>query len=248
MRGYIVVDPHNIFPTMAPPPADNAAPPPTMLTGQHAKPETTADRFFPTMKADEPQGEEAKPPAQPAQPKAQPAEGEQPKPDGDDNDDESGIPSEIRELRENDRGRRMFSPQKTYEYDVPNDLLNLEEVGDDDTPAEMKAAAVAELREMAADMSMSGADVRMLIGRARAAAANPAQNEAAERSQASQQLAADLGSAQAAQQALADAKQLLDRDPRMRQLVLSLGMGNDVQTIKTLADLARRERARGRLR
>lgn len=239
-----MVDPYNIFPTMAPPPANDAVPP-TMLTGQQAKPETTADRFFPSMNADEPQGEEAKPPAQP---KAQHAEGEQSKPDGDDDDDESGIPGEIRELRENDRGRRMFSPQKTYEYDVPDDLLNLEEAGDDDTPAEMKAAAVAELREMAADMSMSGADVRMLIGRARAAAANPAQDEAAERSQASQQLAADLGSAKAAQQALADAKQLLDRDPRMRQLVLSLGMGNDVQTIKTLAELARRERASGRLR
>jgi len=241
-----VVDPYNIFPTMAPPPANDAAPP-TMLTGQQAKPETTADRFFPSMKADEPQGEEVKPPAQAVQPKAQPTEGEQSKSDGDD-DDETGIPGEIRELRENDRGRRMFSPQKTYEYDIPDDLLNLDEAGDDDTPAEMKAAAVAELREMAADMSMSGADVRMLIGRARAAAANPAQDEAAERSQASQQLAADLGSAKAAQQALADAKQLLDRDPRMRQLVLSLGMGNDVQTIKTLAELARRERTYGRLR
>lgn len=240
-----MVDPHNFFPTMAPPPADDATPP-TMLTEPEAKPETTAGRFFPSMKADEPQDEAAKPPTQqPTQPKAPPAEGEQLKPEG---EAEDGIPEAIRELRENDRGRRMFSPQKTYEYDVPDDLLELREESADDIPAEMKAAAVAELREMAADMSMSGADVRLLIGRARAAAANPAQDEAAERTQASRQLAADLGSTQVAQQALADAKQLLARDPRMRTLVLSLGMGNDVQTIRTLAELARRERAGGRLR
>lgn len=239
-----MVDPHNIFPTMAPPPVQNAAPP-TMLTGKPAEPQTQADRFFPSMKADEPQGEEVKPPAA-TDTKPPPAQSEQPKPDA---DTEGGIPEEVRELRENDRGRKMFSPQKTYEFDIPDDLLQVQDETPDDIPAEAKAAAVAELREMAADMSMSGADARLLISRARASAeATPVQDVEAAREQASKQLAKELGSEQAAKQALADAKALLARDPRMRTLVLTLGMGNDVQTIRTLAELARRERAKGRLK
>lgn len=229
---------------MAPPPANDAAPP-TMLTGQQAKPETTADRFFPSMKADELQGEEVEPPAQP---KAQPDEAKQAH---DEPEQVDGLPENIRELREGDRDRVMFSPQKTYEYDVPDDLLDGSEESPNDIPDDLKAAAVAELREMSADMGLSGVEVREFITQARAVAplrAQTVQEVQAQATQALTQLNRELGSEQASREALRDAKQLLARDPRIHQMVVGAGLGNDVKTIRTLAEIARRERARGRLR
>ena len=154
------------------------------------------------------------------------------------------IPGDIQELRkqalEADPTQRVYPPEKQITaiaddaFDAMNDL----------TP-EGRQELVLEMRRMANDFGMGNAEVTEFIIRVNQAKEVP---EYKQREEAEFILRREFGGEEGAAQAVADAKALLNRDPRAKQIVLSLGLGNDVGTIRQLADQARRERAQGRLK
>lgn len=154
---------------------------------------------------------------------------------------EPNLPPGIKELRESDEERRMFSPQGTFAETLPDSMLA--EVPDLDDKT--KAAAVHEFRELAADLDLSPIDVRGLIDRA-SLLGKEAPDPSAQQDEAVAALNAAFGDS--AYQAWQDARALVARDPRVGQIIDALGLGDDPQTVMLLAHAARRQRTAGKLK
>lgn len=228
-----MIDDSAMFPTMAQ--EATQVPAPTSLVTSPALPDPGQEPLYPSMPPDDaPQAAPAAPTlATGAQP---PAETPQV---------QVIIPTDVRALREADTDRVMFSAQKMYESAIPDDLFDPDSVESELSP-EAQAAVIGEYREMAADCGLSNTEVSQLQARILAQRANPVPN-AVQQAEAVRRLESAFG-ANGAEQALAAANRLLDRDPRIKEMIKAWGVGNDPDTIVMVAQVARREQARGRLK
>ena len=150
------------------------------------------------------------------------------------------IPEAVQALRDADSARRMYSPQKTYAEALPLDMIQ------DEAPDNVKAATVAELREMAQDIGASTQDVMAL----RAIGNNMPPEVTLEQRTAWHEEAVDLLNAefgQGAAMAFKDAARLVQRDPRLAA-IFNGGMGDNPQAVLIMARLARQARLDGRLK
>lgn len=112
-------------------------------------------------------------------------------------------------------------------------------------PDAMRQAVEAEATQMTRDLGLDARGLQELLTRGaqvRALEMTPERAQAA----AAALLQREFGDAH--EQALADARKLANRDPRVAQLLRSSNLGNDPETILQFARLAVRQRAAGRLK
>lgn len=156
------------------------------------------------------------------------------------------VPGEIQDLRkqaiEEDPARRMYPPEKQITAISDTAFDSVESL----TP-QQRTEVVEEMRRIAADVSFGNADIQGLLSRASALQANPIPPEQ-QQAIAMRDLRLQFDGEKGAAKALADARALLNRDPRAKKILLALGLGDDSATIIRLAKQAARERARGRLK
>lgn len=156
------------------------------------------------------------------------------------------VPENIKAMREADGARQMYSPQGTYASVLPDDLW----AGDETAkaiPEPVQRAALAELREMAADVAMSSDDVRALQSIARQIPEAPSDaDRIAWREQAVTRLNETYGNSAA--QAFRDARAFIAQDPRRAKLLDAKGLGDHPDTVLMVARLARQARIQGKLK
>ncbi len=156
------------------------------------------------------------------------------------------IPENIKALREADRVRQMYSPQGTFAEVLPDDLWASDETAKD-IPVPVQRAAIAELREMAADVAMSKDDVRALQSIARQIPQAPTDAERTTwREQAITRLNETYGDGAA--QAFRDARAFIAQDPRRAKILEAKGMGDHPTAVLMVARLARQARMQGKLK
>lgn len=149
------------------------------------------------------------------------------------------VPDEVKALRDTTE-RRMFSAQQTLREAIP----------DATEPAEgfdlaTTNKAMAEVREIAADLELGPTEVQQLRHRAELVRAAPPA-EAEQVDAAIHALNTRFGND--AKQALRDARALLARDPRAAKVIENLGLGNDPHTVVMLAERARAQINAGKLK
>ncbi len=113
-----------------------------------------------------------------------------------------------------------------------------------DLPASKREAAVANLREMFMDTGLSPLDARGLVIRA-TVLRSEGKGAETERKSTRAVLAKQFDDPDAA---MRDARNLVNRDPRFAKWVAKQGLGNDAQTIVTLAKAARSLKQKGKLK
>lgn len=152
----------------------------------------------------------------------------------------AAVPDAIREARENDQLRKLYSPQTEHSSSIPDNAFVTESID-----ATTSKAIAVELREMAGDMGARAADVQTLTTAMREATANPLTDEQRieAREQAVQMLNAEFNDH--ARQALIDARKFVAADPRRAALLEKVG--DDPRVVLTVARLARAAKARGQL-
>lgn len=158
-----------------------------------------------------------------------------------------GSPQNIKEMRAADAGRQMFSPQLTYRDDIPDSLLD-DHPDLAGVPPEARKAALAEVREMAADLELSVAEVRDIREVRAILKDRPPSDEqrAAWREQALADLKKEFGDDYKA--ALRDARTLVKRDPRLVQILDGSDFGNHPKVVRMIVQSAHRARMAGRLK
>ncbi|MFM0513095.1 hypothetical protein [Paraburkholderia sp. RL17-373-BIF-A] len=175
-------------------------------------------------------------PAKPAEATQTPAEAE---PATETSSAAGELPPAIAELRD-DPLRRMFGAQGTYAS------VQLEESMKDVAldPA-IKTAAATEFREIFADLGASPQDARELVDAAARCTAEPmtTERDASNKNAAIELLSQHFGND--AKSALADAVQMIARDPRLSRMLDQTRLGNDPQTVLKVAQLARSAKMRG---
>ncbi|WP_316884056.1 hypothetical protein [Ralstonia flatus] len=157
---------------------------------------------------------------------------------------EPNTPDNVKALRSADVTRKLYSPQTTYaDVDFESAIASLPDLSDD-----VRAAAAREYREMVADLGATTSEAQQLLSHAEHAAKNPPSEEQASewRAQATRQLVQAYG--KEATQVLADAQQLVSRDPRIAKVLEVSRIGDRPETVMLFARLAQQERKKGRLR
>ena len=156
------------------------------------------------------------------------------------------VPENIKAMREADGLRALYSPQGSYASVLPDDLW----AGDETAkaiPEPVQRAALAELREMAADVAMSNDDVRALQSIARQIPEAPSDaDRIAWREQAVTRLNETYGNGAA--QAVRDARAFIAQDPRRAKILDNKGLGDHPDTVLMVARLARQARMQGKLK
>ncbi|MDR5743275.1 hypothetical protein QCE73_08920 [Caballeronia sp. LZ029] len=148
------------------------------------------------------------------------------------------LPDAIRELRD-DPTRRMFSPQGTF-ASVPLEDAMANVAAD----PEVKAAVAHEFREIFEDIGASPQDAHELVTAARAFTAEPVtpERDASNVNSAIDALNRQYG--KDAKSALATAQAMINRDPRLAQMLDRTRLGNDPKTVLKIVALARSNRGR----
>lgn len=156
------------------------------------------------------------------------------------------VPESIKAMREADGLRTLYSPQGSYASVLPDDMMAADEAVKD-IPEPVQRAAISELREMAADLSMSHDDVRALQSIARQIPSKPTEAERITwREQAVTRLNETYGNGAA--QAVRDARAFIAQDPRRAKLLDAKGLGDHPDTVLMVARLARQARIQGKLK
>jgi len=156
------------------------------------------------------------------------------------------VPESIKAMREADGLRTLYSPQGSYASVLPDDMMAADEAVKD-IPEPVQRAAISELREMAADLSMSHDDVRALQSIARQIPSKPTEAERITwREQAVTRLNETYGNGAA--QAVRDARAFIAQDPRRAKLLEARGLGDHPDTVLMVARLARQARIQGKLK
>lgn len=155
------------------------------------------------------------------------------------------VPAEVQELRD-DVARRMYSAQNTFRDAIPEaDEAQRAELAAQGITPEAGRKAMAELREIAADLDLSPADVAKV--RQRATLVRETQPDAiAQREAAVDALNREFGND--AKQAWRDARALVARDPRVGRMIESMGLGDDPEVVVMIARIARQQRVAGKLK
>lgn len=140
------------------------------------------------------------------------------------------VPKNIADLREADQNRKLYSPQNAYADALPNNLFDNAEGASD----AQKAAAVAELREMAHDVGYQLQDVREFMILMNQPPPD-AKTVEAWKAEAAKRLGEVYGAG--ASKALAAAQALVARDPRVAYELQATGLGNHPDVILKFARL-----------
>jgi len=150
------------------------------------------------------------------------------------------VPENIAELRKGD----FYDATATYrdvKFDAPPENA---------TPEEKQRihSAYDEMRRVFSDVGLSVPGATELLDLAKQHAGTPPSAETREqwRSEAVEQVKRQYGTD--AQAALADAQQLAARDPRLWAFLQELGIDNHPRVVGLAIELARRQRAQGRLK
>lgn len=146
------------------------------------------------------------------------------------------VPEEVRALRDSPE-RRMFSAQKALAEAIPEDAFP-------EGPG--REAGVREIREIAADLDLTPADIGTLATRARALQAEGAPDAQTQRMATIRELQRRFGPELVDR--VAEARALLQRDPRAQAMVEALGLAEDFDTVVLLAERARSQINAGKLR
>lgn len=154
------------------------------------------------------------------------------------------VPAAIAELRKADPARVMYEASGMHAeiHDDLDTLVSAAVVG------EQRKATVAEMQEVVSDLGATHGDVRTFLSAASILASKPptADEETRMQQQCLQQLRDRFG--EEADAAAADARRLVARDPRFAEWIEATGLGNHPATVVRIAELARSERSRGRLK
>lgn len=148
------------------------------------------------------------------------------------------VPEEVQAIRETSE-RKMFDAQTMLREALPDNMF--EDQGVDPNKASI---ALREMREVAADLDFGANEVMTIRQRAQALQTQPIE-PLVQAIQTEEVLIARFGSD--ASQALADARLLLQRDPRASKVIEVMGLGNDAATIVMLAEKARSQIGSGKL-
>lgn len=141
-------------------------------------------------------------------------------------------PRHVAEARSADVARSLYPGATEFAYAVPDKAFD-----GADMPQQARDAAVVELRQMFADTGMSPADAAQLMGRA-SAVRHDGKSADEQRREARSVLRGQFSDTDA-DAALADARALVNRDPRFKRFVELRGIGNDPESILILARAAR---------
>lgn len=153
------------------------------------------------------------------------------------------IPAEILAERKADKERAMFSPQETFRESIPDSILD----GASDMPEPVRIAAMAEVREMVADMGMDTADVKTLRDLGSTFDTAPTNDQIIAWREASvDYLNRTYGNE--ATQALRDAQALVALDPRRMKMFELHGRGDHPKVVALMAKLGRKARLAGKLK
>ena len=147
----------------------------------------------------------------------------------------------MKALREADSTRGLY--KDIYQDALPDDL----DIGGQNVPLEVQAAVVNEVRQMAADVGAAPADVMTLRSVAAELTTPPTAQQLADWSDQTVDLLNSTFAGTAAM-ALADARKLVARDPRLVRILDSNGIGSHPKVVLTLARLARAQRLEGKLK
>jgi hypothetical protein len=159
-------------------------------------------------------------------------------------------PQDLRALRDADRDRAFFSPQRMYGADLPDSLFdNTTDENGNILPVEHRQAIAAEYREIAADLGLSSPDVRTFAATLKQVTANPPSDQEAQQWQADSQRWLQGKFGKDAPKALELAQKLVRRDPRVHALIHSAGeFGNHPKMVEMLVNAAQAEHRKGRLK
>lgn len=149
------------------------------------------------------------------------------------------VSDEVQAIRDTQE-RRMFNAQ-----DMLKDAIKDTEFANAEVDPEVVQRGIVEVREIAADLGLSRAEIQTLKDRTAAYRSQPVPPE--------QQVDATIAALNRefgtdARQALMDARALVARDPRVGRIIEALGVGNDPQVVVMLAKQARSQIAAGHLR
>ncbi|KWW37664.1 hypothetical protein [Cupriavidus metallidurans] len=155
-------------------------------------------------------------------------------------------PQNLKAERAADADRKLYSPQGTFRHAIPDNVLDQEQ-SVADVPPQVRRAVVAEMREMAADLGMTPQDVSNLRSVANSIKQAPTDEQrVAWREEAVGALNREFGNDAA--QVVRDAAKLAQRDPRVKQMLETRGLGDHPKIILQFARLARQARMQGRLK
>lgn len=173
----------------------------------------------------------------------------------------SELPAGIKELREGDAARKLYSAESNLagvnleaalaipaeQHEALKDQLKGTPF-ENATPAELTAAMAAEFREMSADLGASPADLSEFMTLAGQMHATPPDEKTIARwhDTIGNQLRATYGDE--APQMLDLARQLAQRDPRVARMLDHTGLGNHPDVVMKFARLALSEKLAGRLK
>jgi len=153
------------------------------------------------------------------------------------------IPDEVRELRDADMGRRVYGVKGVFDASLPDDIY----ADDEGLAPDVKPVVVNELREIAADVGATNADVMSFRRVANSLTQAPtSEQRTAWHDQIVQQLNEQYGDTAA--QALADAAKFARRDPRLAAMLAHNGLGDHPEIVLQFARLAREARRAGKLK
>lgn len=148
-------------------------------------------------------------------------------------------PPAVEQLRD-DVARRMYPAQVTFAEVAPDTDFKAQGI-----EPETGRKAMAEMREMFADLELAPQDVQSLRRRAERLRDAPI-GATAQQQAANEALNREFGPAAA--QALQVARLLVARDPRVAKLIDHMGLGDDPETVVMLARKARSQILAGKLR
>lgn len=155
------------------------------------------------------------------------------------------IPADIKAERDADFARSVYSPQVSLADAIPDTIADAPALAH--IPEPTRRAAVAELREMAADMGLGPDKVRSLAALDSLFASPPSAEQRAEwRAQSAAQMKQLYG--EAADQMLADVRRYVARDPRRVAMLEHNGRGDHPDVVRILVEQARVARLEGRLK
>lgn len=156
------------------------------------------------------------------------------------------IPDDVRALRAADEDRALNDPQEVYAEAIPDtfwdDQPEIEKI-----PESQRVAALAEVREMSADLGMTVGDVQELKDLRPVFQDIPSAEQVDEWREESIQLLNKTYGKQA-KQALRDAQALIARDPRWVQSLEYNNRGDHPQVMALFARLGRQARLAGKLK
>lgn len=160
---------------------------------------------------------------------------------------ELDIPADILAERKADKDRAMFSPQATFKDVIPDNMFDGAPEASD-MPEPVRMAAIAEVREMVADMGMSTDEVQTLreLGRT-LGTEQPSQDQVMEWREESVVFLNQTYGNQATQ-ALRDAQAFIAQDPRRVKMLDHQNRGDHPKVIALFAKLGRKARIAGKLK